>query len=111
MDSRSVAIPLLLRADGALDHPASLLLSAPARGGKGRRFPGVRLRVHDGRSTCSRYRSTRSRSSDLRVHDEVIRAFTMDRNPQYEIISCSTIKKGGSSGYGVGNWIFCHGGI
>jgi len=32
------------------------------------------LRVHDDRSRCSRWR-------DLRVHDGVIRAFTMDRNP------------------------------
>lgn len=47
MDSRSVPIPLLPGAGGALDHPASLLLSGHAQCQVGRRFPRVRLAVHD----------------------------------------------------------------
>jgi len=95
MDSRSVAIPLLSGAGGALDHPASLCGSGPAQGERvadlardvqvftmtDPRVHDADLRVHDDRSERSPCRSRRSRWADLGVHDGTIRAFTMARRP------------------------------
>jgi hypothetical protein len=86
MDSRSVAIPLLSEAGGALDYPAALALLTPASAGADCRRSGRRSRGGSGRllgvftmtDPAVHHPDPRVHDADLGVHDDLIFVFTME---------------------------------
>jgi hypothetical protein len=79
MDSRSVAIPLLPEAGGALDHPASLALLSPRlRGGRFSPIGPDQSRCSGGSFGVFTMSDPGVHDADLGVHDGMILVFTME---------------------------------